>query len=236
MQEVTGSIPDSFLTQQTNPLITLCFLLPSCREPVPGAGGHHPDQAERTHGGSPQGGRHRQHHHAGGHSLRNELLHRTVDPSQEIQTHHQHLLRSFKGSKSHIPNFLFSSSIKKQNMFTYLQVFAYTFGPNPALVRRGETGPPFPAPPTCRTEEYFCTFCSVVALSLFIVSVFMSDSWMMLRRGWELYELEQRSYSYNRHLFNICTPRYKHVKCRGKEEIRAVCIFLYEKLNFRTES
>lgn len=139
MQEVTGSIPRSFLTQQTNlldPLITLCFLLPPCREPVPGAGGHHPDQAERTHGGSPQGGRHRQHHHAGGHSLRNELLHRTVDPSQEIQTHHQHLLRSFKASKSHIPNFLSPASIKKKLVYILTSICIHIWAKSSARASR----------------------------------------------------------------------------------------------------
>lgn len=80
---------------------TFCTSSHLCREPVPGAGGHHPDQAERAHRGSAQSRRHRQHHHVGGHGLRNELLHRAVDPPQEIQTHHKYILRRFTCSKPH---------------------------------------------------------------------------------------------------------------------------------------
>lgn len=72
-----------------NPGLTSSY---SCREPMSGAGRHHPDQAERAHGGFAQSRWHGEHNHAGGHSFRNELLHRTVDSSEEIQTHHQLLL------------------------------------------------------------------------------------------------------------------------------------------------
>ncbi|XP_055290180.1 negative elongation factor A isoform X2 [Moschus berezovskii] len=45
------------------------------------------DQAERAHGGPAQVRRPGQHHHAGGHSLRDELRHRPVDTLQEVQAH-----------------------------------------------------------------------------------------------------------------------------------------------------
>lgn len=112
---------------------------------MPGAGGHHPDQAERAHRGFAQSRRHWQHHHAGRHSLRNELLHRTVDPPQEIQTHHQHLLR--RCARSGIPT---------SDVFTHsYKVFAYTFGPNRArggwkIVKERKVLP-FAAPPKCGT-------------------------------------------------------------------------------------
>uniref|UniRef100_A0A8B9XU87 Negative elongation factor complex member A n=1 Tax=Bos mutus grunniens TaxID=30521 RepID=A0A8B9XU87_BOSMU len=62
------------------------------REPVPGAGRRDPDQAERAHGGPAQVGRPGQHHHAGGHGLRDELRHRPVDALQEVQAHGQRVL------------------------------------------------------------------------------------------------------------------------------------------------
>lgn len=70
------------------------------------AGRRHPDQAERAHRGSAQSRRHRQHHHAGGHGLRNELLNGTVDPSEEIQTHHKRLLRALAHSKIFYVHFI----------------------------------------------------------------------------------------------------------------------------------
>lgn len=86
MGRCRGSVPRS----------DLCPPPVSRREPLSGAGRHHPDQTERAHGGFAQSGRHRQHHHAGGHRVRNELLHRTVDAPEEIQTHHQHVLRRLR--------------------------------------------------------------------------------------------------------------------------------------------
>ncbi|XP_047654279.1 negative elongation factor A isoform X1 [Phacochoerus africanus] len=62
------------------------------REPVPGAGRRDPDQAERAHGGPAQVGRPGQHHHAGGHGVRDELRHGPVDALQEVQAHGQRVL------------------------------------------------------------------------------------------------------------------------------------------------
>ncbi|XP_044912872.1 negative elongation factor A isoform X3 [Felis catus] len=62
------------------------------REPVPGAGRRDPDQAQRAHGGPAQVGRPGQHHHAGGHRVRDELCHRPVDALQEVQAHGQRVL------------------------------------------------------------------------------------------------------------------------------------------------
>uniref|UniRef100_A0A8D1H981 Negative elongation factor complex member A n=1 Tax=Sus scrofa TaxID=9823 RepID=A0A8D1H981_PIG len=62
------------------------------REPVPGAGRRDPDQAERAHGGPAQVGRPGQHHHAGGHRVRDELRHGPVDALQEVQAHGQRVL------------------------------------------------------------------------------------------------------------------------------------------------
>lgn len=147
----------------------------SCREPLPGAGGHHPDQAERAHRGPAQSRRHRQHHHAGGHSLRNELLHGAVDTAQEIQTHHQYVLRvSARCSASHTRNF---SSTSKRNMFTrtHTSICIHVWAKSSAGWARdqGKKGPPS----SCATglfEEHFCTFRLVVPPPLFIVSVFFS--------------------------------------------------------------
>uniref|UniRef100_A0A3B5QU16 Negative elongation factor complex member A n=2 Tax=Poeciliinae TaxID=586240 RepID=A0A3B5QU16_XIPMA len=96
------------------------------REPVPGAGGHHPDQAERAHGGSAQSRRHRQHDHAGRHGLRNELFDRTVDPPQEIQTHHQHFLKGPNTHKNPRPKIHTHTSHthKKKNTFMYTNIWA----------------------------------------------------------------------------------------------------------------
>ncbi|XP_027796049.3 negative elongation factor A isoform X1 [Marmota flaviventris] len=63
------------------------------REPVPGARGRDPDQAERAHRGPAQGRWPGQHHHAGGHCVRDELRHRPVDTLQEVQAHDQRILR-----------------------------------------------------------------------------------------------------------------------------------------------
>lgn len=82
-----------FYMNLVEPTLTSLLSFVSSREPVPGAGGHHPDQAERAHRGSAQSRRHRQHHHVGGHGLRNELFNRTVDTPQKIQTNHQYLLK-----------------------------------------------------------------------------------------------------------------------------------------------
>ncbi|XP_024907510.1 negative elongation factor A isoform X1 [Pteropus alecto] len=62
------------------------------REPVPGAGRRDPDQAQRAHGGPAQVGRPGQHHHAGGHGVRDELRHGPVDALQEVQAHGQRVL------------------------------------------------------------------------------------------------------------------------------------------------
>lgn len=138
---------------------------------MPGAGGHHPDQAERTHRGSAQSRRHRQHHHAGGHSLRNELLHRTVDPPQEIQTHHQYLLRSFTSSKKHTSKISYPLKKRKclhtyKYLHTHLGQIKHWAGERSSrrersslFLRRQNAG---------LFEEYFCTFCLVVSLSLLL--------------------------------------------------------------------
>lgn len=101
------------------------------REPMPGARGDNPDQAKRAHRGPAQSRRHRQHHHAGRHSLRNELLHRAVDTPQEIQTHHQYLLRRFALPLKITPPKI-SCPLRNETCL-HIQVFAYTFGPNQAL-------------------------------------------------------------------------------------------------------
>lgn len=192
-----------------------------CREPMPGAGGHHPDQAKRAHRGPAQSRRHRQHHHAGGHSLRNELLHRAVDTAQEIQTHHQYLLRRFALLlKVTHPKFLTHLETKH----VYTQVFAYTFGPNQALggweIIKERKALPFPAPPkTQDSEEHFCTFCLVVPLTLFIVSLFKSPSipeWCCGQKGWE----SEQNYSHSRHLSTFVLLMYKHVTCLELKESR----------------
>lgn len=211
------------LTNLVGPILTALLL--SCREPVPGAGGHHPDQAERTHGGPAQSRRHRQHHHAGGHSLRNELLHRTVDPPQEIQTHHQHLLRRSSRSKSHTQNFL--STSKKTCLHTYkylhthLGQIKHWAGERSSrrersslfLHRQNAAG---------LFEEYFCTFCLVVSLLLFQFLShlrFLNDA--VVRRGERVWAEELGTFS-----TFVLEVQACHVSRKKKR--RAVCIFLYE--------
>lgn len=154
---------------------------------MPRAGGHYPDQAERAHRGPAQSRRHRQHHHAGRHSLRNELLHRPVDTAQEVQTHHQHLLRlSTSCSKWHR-----CFPLTEHHVYTNKKVFAYIFGPKWSTEQmrdyQGENGPPFiSAPPKRRTRWrtflYFL-FGSFFLLFLFIHHLrFLSDT---LVRGGE---------------------------------------------------
>lgn len=123
------------------------------REPMPGAGGDNPDQAKRAHRGPAQSRRHRQHHHAGRHSLRNELLHRAVDTPQEIQTHHQYLLRRFALLlKVTHPKFLIH--IKTKHVYTHkylhtrLGQIKHWAGERSS---RRERFLPFPALSKCRT-------------------------------------------------------------------------------------
>lgn len=157
-----------------------------CREPMPRAGGHYPDQAERAHRGPAQSRRHRQHHHAGRHSLRNELLYRPVDTAQEVQTHHQHLLRlSTSCSKSHQ-----CFPLTQQHVYTNKEVYLHTYlGQNGARSRwdyQGENGPPFISAPLKRrtprgTFLYFCL------VPFYIVSVYTSPSipeWHPDQRKW----------------------------------------------------
>lgn len=141
---------------------------------MPGAGGHHPDQAERAHGGLAQSRRHRQHHDAGGHSLRNELLHRAVDPPQEIQTHHQYLLRRIARSETHNRKFLIHFKKKTTCLHTHTHKYLHTHlgqikhwagerssrrERSSLFLRRQNAG---------LFEEYFCTFCLVVSLTLLL--------------------------------------------------------------------
>lgn len=218
----------------------------SCREPVPGAGGHHPDQAERTHRGPAQSRRHRQHHHAGGHSLRNELLHRTVDPPQEIQTHHQYLLRRFACSKSHTQNFL---STSKKHVYTLTSICIHIWAKSSTgrvWGRQGEKGPPcFGTAKMQDSEEYFCTFCSVVSLSLLLFQFlshlqFLNDA--VVRRGERVIRVWAEEFFSRQAPFNICALRYKHVACleRRKDELSVFfCMnvtFAAYLLPFRTES
>lgn len=133
------------------PIITVSSC-PSRREPVPGAGGDHPDQAERAHGGPPQSRRHRQHHHAGGHSLWNELLHGTVDPPQEIQTHHQHLLRRFALSKKKITRTSkVSDPLRRSHVYTFKSICIHIWAKWSSGRWRERERLPVPAPPKCRT-------------------------------------------------------------------------------------
>lgn len=71
------------------------------REPMPGAGGCDPDQAQRAHRGSTQGRRPGQHHHAGGHSVRDELRYRPVDTLQEVQAYDQRVLSAVSAADPH---------------------------------------------------------------------------------------------------------------------------------------
>lgn len=71
------------------------------REPMPGAGGCDPDQAQRAHRGSAQGRRPGQYHHASGHSVRDELRHRPVDTLQEVQAHDQCVLSAISAADPH---------------------------------------------------------------------------------------------------------------------------------------
>lgn len=139
---------------------------------MPRAGGHYPDQAERAHRGPAQSRRHRQHHHAGRHSLRNELLHRPVDTAEEVQTHHQHLLRlSASCSKSHQ-----CFPLTEQHVYTNKKVFAYIFGPKWSTEQmrdyQGENVPPFiSAPPKRRTRRR--TFLYFLFGSFFLLFLFL---------------------------------------------------------------
>lgn len=79
--------------RSSNSVFNVLMFVWSNREPLSRAGWHHSDQTERTHRDSTQSRWNRQHHHAGGHSVWNELLYWAMDPPQEIQTHYQRLLR-----------------------------------------------------------------------------------------------------------------------------------------------
>lgn len=194
-------------------LVITC-LLPFCREPMSGAGGHHPDQAERTHRGSAQSGRHRQHHHAGGHGFRNELLHRTVDPPQEIQTHHKYLLRHFTSLRPHPQNFL-STSKNKKHVYTYKYSYTFIWAKSKHLEAerwsRRERSSLFLQRQNCRTwKKMFVLF------SRFIVSVFTPPPHFPERlRG-------QRRRADGCGTINICTETQA---CKKR---RAVCILLYK--------
>lgn len=144
---------------------------------MPGAGGYNPDQAKRAHRGPAQSRRHRQHHHAGRHSLRNELLHRAVDTPEEIQAHHQYLLRrSACCSKSHTQNFL--STSKTKHVYTYKYLHTRLGQIKHWAGKRSSRRERFSLFLRCQNaglfEERFCTFCLIVSLVLFIVSVFKS--------------------------------------------------------------
>lgn len=185
----------------------------SCREPLPGAGGHHPDQAERAHRGPAQSRRHRQHHHAGGHGLRNELLHGAVDTAQEIQTHHQHVLRvPARCSASHTRNF---SSTSKRNMFTriHTSIYIHVWAKSSAgwARDRGDKGPPS----SCATglfEEHFCTFRLVVPPPPFYRFCFLVISQMTL---WSEGGVKVRW-----HLSALVPSLYKHAVCLERQEKR----------------
>lgn len=135
---------------------------------MPGAGGHHSDQAERTHRSSAQSGRHRQHYHAGGHSLRNELLHGAVDPPQEIQAHHKYILRRFTRSKPHTK---FLIHVRK-HVYTYKSICIHIWAKSSTgRVRdvKERKVLPFPAPPKCRTlKNISFFFCLVLSLTLLV--------------------------------------------------------------------
>lgn len=137
------------------------------REPVPGAGGHHPDQAERTHRSSAQSRRHRQHDHAGGHGLRNELFHGTVDPPQEIQTHHQHFLREPGALQNPPPKLMW--------------LYTYTSGPTGAPAGcQGEKDPPFYL--MAKMESFLVLFPSFTLLLFVLMLVGGGYGWLCYGR------------------------------------------------------
>lgn len=148
---------------------------------MPRAGGHYPDQAERAHRGPAQSRRHRQHHHAGRHSLRNELLNGPVDTAQEVQTHHQHLLRlSTSCSRSHqcLP-------FTQQHVYTNKKVYLHMYlGQNGArsrweIIKERMVLPLFLH--RCNAglvDEHFCTFC-LVPFFFYCFCLYISfDSWV----------------------------------------------------------
>lgn len=123
-------------------------------------------------------------------------------------------------SKSHTQNFLPTS---KQNMYTHkylrtrLGQIKHWAGERSSrrersslFLRRQNAG---------LFEEHFCTFCLVVPLTLFIVSVFKSPSipeWCCGQKGWE----SEQNYSHTRHLSTFVLLMYKHVTCLERKESR----------------